>query len=102
MVADEQTFRSMAPESNSTTVYTVVWLFLLLLTAVTVAAAQLNIGKFAVIICLAVASVKSILVFLYFMHLRHERRLVVKLAVPIALVALAIFIGLTFIDVVTR
>ncbi len=82
--------------------YTLVWAGLMVLTGLTVTSAQLNIGKFAIFVCLAIASIKSILVLLYFMHLRHEQRLAIKLALPIALVALAVFIGLTFIDVAAR
>jgi cytochrome c oxidase subunit 4 len=83
-------------------VYGVVWLLLMLLTGATVAAAGLSIGKWAIVACLAIACAKSLLVLLYFMHLRHERRMAIKLAIPIALVALAIFIGLTFTDVMNR
>ncbi len=94
--------QSLLRKSNDIGVYAVVWAILLLLTAATVASAQLHFGRFTIIACLTIASSKSILVLLYFMHLRHERRCVVKLAVPIALVALAIFIGLTFTDVIAR
>jgi caa(3)-type oxidase subunit IV len=48
------------------------------------------------------AAVKSSLVFLYFMHLRWEKRLLIKLLIPIALAVLAIFIGLTYTDVLAR
>jgi len=89
-------------KSNGVRVYAVVWALLIFLTAVTVTAAELEIGKFTVVVCLAIASTKSTLVFFYFMHLRREERLVIKLAIPIALAALAVFIGLTFTDVITR
>jgi hypothetical protein len=36
------------------------------------------------------------------MHLREERRLLLKLVVPIAVATLAIFIGLTYTDVLHR
>jgi cytochrome c oxidase subunit 4 len=82
--------------------YITVWLALLLLTAVTVAAASMNLRKVAIVVCLGIAAFKSTLVLLYFMHLRYENRLVIKLVIPIAVVALAIFIGGTFSDVFTR
>jgi cytochrome c oxidase subunit IV len=82
--------------------YTIVWLALVALTALTVTSAGLNLQSVAIVVCLSIAAVKSLLVFLYFMHLRHEERLVVKLIIPIAIVTLAIFIGLTFSDVITR
>jgi len=102
MDADELTTHLMLRKSNDVRTFAVVWALLMLLTGITVAAAELDIGKFAVLACLAIACAKSILVFLYFMHLRHEERLVIKLTIPIALAALAIFIGLTFTDVMVR
>jgi cytochrome c oxidase subunit IV len=82
--------------------YAMVWAALMLLTALTVTVADLNFQKATIIVCLGIAVFKSTLVLLYFMHLRYEDRLVVKLAVPIAIATLAIFIGLTFSDVFTR
>jgi cytochrome c oxidase subunit IV len=82
--------------------YVGIWLGLLALTAITVTVASINFGRLSVLVALAVASVKSVLVLLYFMHLRYERRLLIKLIIPIALVVLAIFIGLTYTDVLAR
>jgi cytochrome c oxidase subunit IV len=86
----------------TTRTYLVIWACLLVLTAITVTTASLDFGRVAVLVALAVASVKSVLVLLYFMHLRYERRRLIRLIVPIALVVLAIFIGLTYSDVLTR
>jgi cytochrome c oxidase subunit 4 len=83
-------------------VYATVWVALMLATAATVTAASIHLPKVAIIVCLGIAAFKSTLVLLYFMHLRYENRLVIKLAVPIAVIVLAIFIGLTFSDVITR
>jgi cytochrome c oxidase subunit 4 len=82
--------------------YIAVWAGLLVLTAITVAVAGLNLQKVAIVVCLAIAAVKSTLVLFYFMHLRHEKRRIVQLVIPIAIGALAIFIGLTYSDVLTR
>jgi cytochrome c oxidase subunit 4 len=82
--------------------YAVIWGALLLLTGLTVAAAGFDIGGAAIVVCLGIATGKSLLVLFYFMHLRHEKRLIIKLIIPIALAALAIFIGLTYVDVLTR
>jgi cytochrome c oxidase subunit IV len=82
--------------------YVAVWAALLFLTAVTVAAASLNLGAAAIVVVLAVASAKSTLVLLYFMHLREEKRAVIKVLVPLVIVLLAIFIGLTYTDVLYR
>lgn len=83
-------------------VYLFVWIGLLLFTAATVLTASLNLGGIAIIVCLAIAAVKSTMVLLYFMHLRYEKRLLIKLIIPVAIIVLAIFIGLTYSDVITR
>jgi cytochrome c oxidase subunit IV len=102
MAHTETTIPAAARRTNEVRTYAVIWALLMLLTAITVATAEARIGKLAIVVCLAIASLKSILVFLYFMHLRHEKRLLIKLVVPIALITLSIFIGLTFFDVVFR
>ncbi len=83
-------------------VYLWVWGALLLLTALTVTAASLHLGRATVAVAMGIAAVKSTLVVLYFMHLRWERKLLLKLLLPITLVTLAIFIGLTYTDILVR
>jgi cytochrome c oxidase subunit 4 len=82
--------------------YLLVWAGLIVLTAVTVTVSRLEVGRVAVVLALAIAAVKSTLVLLYFMHLRWEKRLLIKLAIPITLATLAIFIGLTYTDILRR
>ncbi len=82
--------------------YLFIWLALLALTALTVTTADLNVGRVGIFIVLTIAAVKSILVLLFFMHLRWEKRLLLRILVPIAIATLAIFIGLTFVDVLNR
>jgi cytochrome c oxidase subunit 4 len=82
--------------------YIYIWIALIVLTAITVTTADLNIGRIGILVVLAIATVKSILVLLYFMHLRSEKRLLLKILVPIAITTLAIFIGLTYVDVLNR
>jgi len=82
--------------------YFAVWSALILLTALTVTMADLNIGRVGIIVVLVIAATKSTLVLLWFMHLRSEKRLLLKLLVPIAIGTLAIFIGLTYTDILTR
>lgn len=78
-----------------------VWLGLLGLTALTVWVAHHNIGIAHVWGSLAIASAKAGLVIAFFMHMRYEGRLLRGLLF-LALVTLAIFIGLTFFDVLYR
>jgi cytochrome c oxidase subunit IV len=82
--------------------YVVIWIILLLFTALTVWSAYLDLGKITIMTVLAIATVKSTIVLMYFMHVRYEKRLLIRLIIPGALVLLAIFIGLTYSDVFTR
>lgn len=82
--------------------YALVWGALVVLLIATVSLSALNLGRWAVYISLGIASVQAALVFWYFMHLCSETLRVIKLIVPIVFILLAVFIGLTFSDVLTR
>ncbi len=82
-------------------VYFTVWSVLLVLTAVTVAVSYLNLGLWNASVALAIASLKAGLVALYFMHLRHEIKLVLGFAVFPFLILGLILVG-TLIDAVYR
>ena len=82
--------------------YILVWAGLVVLTAITVTSASLNFGRVGILIVLTIAAIKSTLVILYFMNLLFEKRLLLKILVPIAICTLAIFIGLTYTDVLFR
>ncbi len=78
-----------------------VWLGLLALTALTVWISRLDLGLNRVWGALAIASLKSGLIIAFFMHMKYEGRLL-RWLLFVALVTLAIFIGLTFTDVLYR
>jgi cytochrome c oxidase subunit 4 len=78
-----------------------VWLALLALTGLTVLVSRMEIGIGHVWGSLAIASLKAGLVIAFFMHMRYEGRLLRGLLFT-ALLTLAIFIGLTFFDVLYR
>ncbi len=99
---NEKNSEHHAAKEPSAKSYVFIWVLLMIFTALTVTTAGLNLGGIAIIVCLAIAAFKSTLVLLYFMHLRYEEKLVIKLIMPIAIVALAIFIGLTYSDVIFR
>ena len=82
--------------------YILVWVGLVLLTILTLTSASLDLGKVSIVVCLIIAAVKSTLVILYFMNLLFEKRMLLKLLVPIAIGVLAIFIGLTYTDLLFR
>jgi cytochrome c oxidase subunit 4 len=74
-----------------------VWGALVVLTVVTVAATWVDFGKMNLVVAMAIATVKALLVALYFMHLRYDRPLngVIFIA---AIVFVAIFISIAMMD----
>lgn len=84
-----------------TRVYIAVFLSLMVLTGITVAVAFVNLGPLNNVVALGIACTKAALVILYFMHVRYSDSLV-KLSVVIAIVFLAILLGFTLVDPLTR
>ncbi len=78
-----------------------IWIALLALTGITVAVSRVHLGALNIWVALTIASLKSSLVILVFMHLRQESKLF-KICLVIMLTILAIFIGMTFTDVLYR
>lgn len=76
---------------------------LLFMTVVTVLAAQIHFGSSAInlVIAMGIATVKAILVVLFFMHLKYDNRLY-AIIFSIALIALTVFIVLTMFDTLNR
>lgn len=58
-----------------TRLYFIVYIILMVLLALTVAVAQLDIGALGILIALTIATIKAVLVMLYFMHVRYSSRL---------------------------
>ncbi len=81
--------------------FVVVWVALLVLTIITVVVSRIPMGAFHVWAALIIASIKSALVIFIFMHLKQESRLF-KIGLLVLLVILAIFVGLTFTDILYR
>jgi cytochrome c oxidase subunit IV len=73
--------------------YFVVWVVLLLFTALTVAVSYVNMGLWNAAVCLLIASTKAALVALYFMHLRHEIKLVLGFALFPLVILFLIIVG---------
>jgi cytochrome c oxidase subunit IV len=56
--------------------YYIVAAALMVLLALTVGAAEINLGELNVIVALAIALAKALLVVLFFMHVKYNRKLV--------------------------
>jgi cytochrome c oxidase subunit IV len=82
-------------------IYTANLFALLFLTVITVAAASFNFGSANVVIALAIATVKAILVGLIFMHLLWDKP-VDAIIIIAGFLFLGIFLMFDFLDVTTR
>jgi cytochrome c oxidase subunit IV len=82
-------------------VYLTVATLLFVFTGLTVAISKVHLGPWNAIVALAIASIKGLLVALFFMHLFYDKK-IYALIVGTAFVILAIFIGLTMADVLRR
>ena len=83
--------------SHSYSIYILVWLGLLTLTALTTVVAGINFGALTIAIALLIASTKSYLVLTVFMHLRIEQK-AFKIFILVALAFLIISFVLLFSD----
>jgi cytochrome c oxidase subunit 4 len=81
--------------------YVLVYLVLLLLLGASVAAAFFNLGPFNLVLALAIATFKSALVVIYFMHAREYSSLV-KFFILAGILWLVMLISLTLSDYLTR
>jgi cytochrome c oxidase subunit IV len=87
---------------SSLTTYIVIWLTLLAGTALTVFAAQIDLGPFNAAVALTIASVKALLVALFFMHIRGASEKLLKLVVISTVFFLFILLTLSMADYGTR
>ena len=81
--------------------YVVIWVALLILTAITTGVAFLDLGSFNVAVAILISCIKAALVALFFMHLIRPYGLV-RVIAGSAVVFFLILIFLTFGDYVTR
>jgi len=91
----------MSEHIVSKTIYFLIFAALMVLTVVTYWVALYDFGQMNVVIALAVAVTKAVLVVLFFMHVRYSTRLT-KIVVIAGFFWLAILVVLTLSDYFTR
>jgi cytochrome c oxidase subunit 4 len=94
----------MSEHIVSRKIYFLIFGALMILTALTVVAAQYSYGgsdAIGTVIALTIAVTKAVLVVLFFMHVRHSSRLT-WVVIASGFLWLAIMIGLTMSDYLTR
>ena len=91
----------MSGHISPKSIYYAIFGALMVLTAVTVAVAFVNLGSLNFPVAIAIAITKATLVVLFFMHVKYSSQLT-KLFVVMAFFFLAILFGLTMTDYLSR
>ncbi len=91
----------MAEHLVSKKIYYTVFATLMVLTAVTVAVAYIDLGPINAVAAIVIACIKATIVVLYFMHVKFGTRLV-RLTVIAGLYWMGILLTLTLSDYLTR
>ena len=86
---------------DSVGTYAVVFLALICATVLTTAVAFVDLGAFSVVVALAIAICKMLLVVLFFMHVRHSTKLT-KLVLIGGILWFLILMGMTYTDFASR
>jgi cytochrome c oxidase subunit 4 len=91
----------MAGHISPKSTYYAIFAALMIGTAITVAVAFVNLGPFNFPVAIGIAITKATLVILFFMHAKYSSRLT-KLFVGTAFFFLAVMLGLTMTDILSR
>lgn len=91
----------MSDHVSPVSLYLTIFGALIVLTVVTVGAAYLDLGRFNFAVATLIAGFKASLVVWFFMHVKYQSDLT-KLTVATGLFFLAILLGMSLIDYVSR
>ena len=91
----------MSDHVSPVSLYLTIFGALMVLTVITVGAAYVNLGAFNFAVAIAIAGFKASLVVWFFMHVKYQSHLT-KLTVATGLFFLAILLGMSLIDYVSR
>jgi cytochrome c oxidase subunit 4 len=81
--------------------YAIVFVTLLVGTAITVVAAYIDLGIFNPVVALAIACTKAVIVILFFMHVKYQSKLI-KLTVGAGFFTFLVLITMTLSDYISR
>jgi cytochrome c oxidase subunit IV len=82
--------------------YIVVWVALMALMILTAGLSRINLGEWSTVAAMTIAVIKALLVILFFMHVRYENQKIVWAVVVAGFFWLALNLGLTMTDYLTR
>jgi cytochrome c oxidase subunit 4 len=95
--ADKVNYDQPDVHPASMTMLVGIFLTLLVLTVVTVAVAYVDLGELNLFVALGIATVKAMLVALFFMHLNHDSGFN-RLAFFSSFIFVALFVSITLMD----
>lgn len=91
----------MTAKHLTTRTYVIVWIVLMALTLISYLVSLAHLGGLDIVVALVIATVKTVLVLLFFMHL-IEQRFVNAFAIMVSASFLVLLVSLMVSDVVTR
>ena len=92
----------MSEHIMSSKLYYTIWIVLLCLTVVTAAVSFVDLGRFNTVIALVIATVKALLVVLFFMHVKYTSEKLTKIVIASAIFWLFLLLALSMADYGTR
>jgi len=79
-----------------------IWIALLCLTVITAAVSFVDLGPFNAVVALVIATVKALLVVLFFMHVKYTSEKLTKIVIVSAIFWLFLLLALSMADYATR
>jgi len=92
----------MSEHIMSSKLYYTIWIALLGLTVITAAVSFVDLGPFNTIVALVIATIKALLVVLFFMHVKYTSEKLTKIVIVSAIFWLFLLLALSMADYATR
>ena len=92
----------MSEHIMSSKLYYTIWIALLCLTVITAAVSFVDLGRFNTVVALVIATVKALLVVLFFMHVKYTSEKLTKIVIASAIFWLFLLLALSMADYGTR
>jgi cytochrome c oxidase subunit 4 len=92
----------MSEHIMSSKFYYTIWIVLLCLTVITAAVSFVDLGRLNTVVALVIATVKALLVILFFMHVKYTSERLTKIVIVSAIFWLFLLLALSMADYATR
>ena len=92
----------MSEHIMSSKFYYTIWITLLCLTGITAAVSFVDLGPFNAVVALVIATLKALLVVLFFMHVKYTSEKLTKIVIASAIFWLFLLLALSMADYATR